>query len=122
MVYKIKKTKYIISSGKLKVISAENSIKLLWDGVEITQGLGLNVSVNTLGIWTDSSLGDWNILSKNTDSFTVKITFRDLPLSQVWKIYADSEYQLRWKVSMVVEECLHIDEVRINCFTNSCYK
>jgi len=106
----------------IEIVYFRNSINILYNGCEITKGAGLNIAINTLGIWTASTKADWQILEEQKKYLKVKIIFRELPISQIWIIKVENEEQISWHVTMHVEEWLHIDEIRAVCFVNSAYR
>lgn len=111
-----------ISSGKLKIICSGGGVHLLWDNIAVTSPPGLNVAINTLGLWTDSSKADWQILEKEENRLKLKVIFYELPLSQIWNIEIKDEYEISWRIEMEAEEWLHIDEFRIICLASARYK
>lgn len=111
-----------VTKGRLKIVLSGGGINIFWHGIEVTKGMGLSVAINTLGLWTDSSKGDWQIIDKGKDYFKVKVVFRDLPLNQIWNINIKDEKEIHWQIDTDIEEWLYIDEFRIVCLVNSCYK
>jgi len=111
-----------ISNGKIKIKFYGNGLSLFWDNVKITQGTGLNLSVNTLGLWTDSAKADWRIIGRVANCFKFRVTFKDLPLSLVWLIRIEDNNRISWQIDMETEEWLHIDELRVVCFVSHRYK
>ena len=62
----------MIANGSLRVTCSDTGINIFWNDVKVTQGPGLNVSINTLSLWTDSTKADWQILEKRKDGFKAK--------------------------------------------------
>ncbi|MFH1519734.1 MAG: radical SAM protein [Candidatus Omnitrophota bacterium] len=112
---------YSITKGNLKVVCSDSGINIYWNGLEVTTGPGLNASINTLGLWTDSTKADWQILDRGRYNFRVKVTFRELPLSQIWLVKIIDEC-LYLNIDIEMEEWLSIDEFRVVCSLNSGYK
>jgi len=112
----------MITKESIKITFSDRAIKVFWDDVELTKGAGLNVAINTLGIWTNSTKADWQILEKEKDKFTLKIILKELPLSQIWSMQIKDERKISWQIDMVIEESLYVDEFRIACLLNSRYK
>ncbi|MBL7069185.1 MAG: radical SAM protein [Candidatus Omnitrophica bacterium] len=113
---------HLISRGNIKIVCAANSINLFWNGVSITQDTGLNVAVNTLGLWTDSSKAHSQIIEKKEDYLKIKFVFRDLPLSQTWSLKIRDESRIDWQIDVEIEEALYIDEFRIVSVITPKYK
>jgi len=111
-----------ISKGKIRIVLSNSMAKIYWQDIEITHSIGLNSGINTLGLWTDSSLAKWEILEKGTDYVKFKACFTNLPLSQIWSLHLESERLIAWQIDMEVEEYLHIDEKRFICLASPRYK
>ena len=112
----------IINQGEITIAHCSSGIKIYWGGVEVTQGAGLNLGINTLGLWSDSSRADWRIIKKDKDYFEFKLTFWDLPLIQIWALKIVNNQEINWYVDMDVEELLQCDEFRALCLLNPRYK
>jgi len=112
----------MIAKGKIKIYCSDYGIQIFWNETEVTKGMGLNVAINTLGIWTDSTKAKWRILERGRDYSKVKVVFRDLALSQIWNIKIKDEQKIYWQIDMKVEEWLRIDEFRIVSLMNPLYK
>jgi anaerobic magnesium-protoporphyrin IX monomethyl ester cyclase len=111
-----------ISKGKIKIACSDCGISIFWNDSEISNGAGLNVAINTAGLWTDSVKADWQVVEKGEDYVQVKVIFRDLPLNQSWRLKIRNNREIDWHITMEVEEWLHIDEFRILCLTRPQYK
>ena len=114
--------KNTVIKGRLKIVCGKGGINIFWNDLETTKGPGLNIGINTLGLWTDSTKADWHILERGIDYFKVKIIFKDLPLNQIWSIKLKEEDQIIWQIDTEIEEWLRIDEFRIVCLVNFRYK
>ena len=111
-----------VIKGRLRIVCSGGGINIFWNSSKITESVGLNVAVNTLGLWTDSTKAEWQIIEKGIDYLKVKVIFKELPLSQIWIIKIEGEYQIYWEINVEIEEWLHIDEFRIVYLVNSRYK
>jgi len=112
----------MIIKGKTKISYSGCGMNIFWNNREVTKGAGLNVAINTLGLWTDSTKADWQILEQGKDYFKVKVVFRDLPLSQIWILKINNEQEIDLQIDMEIEAWLHIDEFRLACLSNPNYK
>ena len=111
----------IIGSGALKIAVHSQGIKIFFNGDELTGGRGLSVGINTLGLWTDSSRADWQILERKSDVLKIKVIFKELPLRLIWDIKIIEDKRISWQIDIVTEEILFIDEIRITCSLSLCY-
>lgn len=111
-----------VAKNKIKLSFHQNGVKIFWDGRELTPGVGLNVGINTLGLWTDSAKAAWQIIRKTEDSLKLKVTFRELPLYQIWSLKIENGSRISWRIDLSTQEWLHIDEFRIVCLINPYYK
>lgn len=110
-----------IGSGPLRILLCDCGIQVFWFDKQLTAGVGLNVGVNTLGLWTDSSKAKWQLLEKDTDFLKVRITFDDIPLVQLWSINIRNKSYLVWDIESQNTEWLHVDELRIVHLLSSAY-
>ena len=112
----------MIVKGNIKMYCSNGGINIFWKDKKITSDPGLNVAVNTLGLWTDSSKAEWQILKRDDDFLNVKIVFKELPMEQIWFLKINSDNEIDWRVQANVEEWTHIDEFRVLTMVNSYYK
>ncbi|MFH1790400.1 MAG: hypothetical protein ABH885_00220, partial [Candidatus Omnitrophota bacterium] len=49
-----------VTHGRLSVVPDRLGIHVLWDGVHVTGGVGLNTAVCAHGVWLDSSKAGWH--------------------------------------------------------------
>lgn len=112
----------MLTKGNIKIVCSGFGIKLYWNDIEVTSEAGLNVGINTLGLWTDSSKANWEILDKWEEGLKIKVIFKELPLSQIWIIRIIDDCRISLNIDVEVEEWLHIDEFRVVCLANCGYK
>lgn len=110
-----------IESGPLRILLSDFGIQVFWSNKQLTLGSGLNVGVNTLGLWADSSKAKWQLLENNTDSFKVRVSFDNIPLIHVWKINICDKGHFVWEIESQNTEWLHVNELRIMHLLNSAY-
>lgn len=121
----MKKTKssiVAITKNKLRLVYQDKIIKLFWDDSELSFKSGINAAINTAGIWTDSSFGDWEIVRRAEDFFVLKNVWHQLPIICIWKFRMDKNGYIQWTVHMEVQEFLEIDERRIAMLVSPLYK
>jgi len=112
----------VIESGRLTLLFNICGIKIFWEGKELTQNIGLNIAICTLGAWTDSSKGKWKIIEKSRRSMVIKNKWHQLPLTLVWHLIITDEKIINWRVELEVEEDIKIDKLRVLSLLNSNYK
>lgn len=117
-----KKLPLVINQGATKIIALRRGLKILWNNQELAEGIGLSVSVNTLGVWTDSSEADWLIIDYGKDNFTIKVIFKELPLFQIWNFKLNNEDGLEWNIYAEIEENLCVNEIRVSTILNLDYQ
>jgi len=113
---------YEFSNGRIKVSCSSIGVNIFFDGREVTRGVGLNSAINSLGLWTDSTKADWQIVSRSSSSCRIKISFRELPLIQFWSLELSADTEILWRISLETEEHLYLDEIRALGLINSQYK
>ncbi|MBM3252181.1 MAG: hypothetical protein FJZ11_05340, partial [Candidatus Omnitrophica bacterium] len=121
-IQRLEQERNMITKGRTKISYSANGIKIFWENTEMTKPPGLNVAVNTVGIWTNATEADWQILDKGEDYFKFKIVFRNLPLSQIWSLKIREEQEIEWRIDTEIEEWSHVNEFRMVFLANSRYK
>lgn len=111
-----------ISFGKLKLVFDVCGIKIYWDNMELTNNVGLNIAMATLGVWTDSSRGDWSVLKKDRCSMLIQNRWHYLPITLIWHLQIVNERKIHWRVELEAEEDIKIDKIRAIILLNYEYK
>jgi len=111
-----------IEKGKIKIFCSGSGVKLYWNGVEVTKGVGLSVGINTLGIWTDSTKANWEVLERHRDYFRLKVKFKNIPLSQIWSLKIKSHPEISWLIDMELQKDMEMEESHIVCLASDRYK
>ena len=120
---KLKQLKeHVITKGNIRIIHSGLGINIYFNDIEVTGGTGLGVGINTLGLSTDSTKADWQILDRGKDSFKVKVIFKELPLNQIWVVRITEGCQIYLDISTEIEEWMHIDDFCVICQVNPEYK
>jgi len=107
---------------KVELFCEHGHIRLFWAGREMTVNPGFNISMNTGGIWSDSSFGDWEIIEQGEDYAVLKNTWKQLPVTCLWKFRIDRDGHILWTIDMEVEEFLEIDERKAIILISPYYK
>jgi len=110
-----------ISRGRIKVAYSEGGLQFFWNNIRITANVGLNIALNTLGLWIDSTKGDWQILEMTEGYLKVRTFFGNLPVSQIWEIKITGEYKISYKIDIEIEKRLRIEEIRMVCLVDPRY-
>ncbi|MBU1912024.1 MAG: radical SAM protein [Candidatus Omnitrophica bacterium] len=111
-----------LRKDKVEFFCEDGHVKLFWAGREATVNPGFNISMNTGGIWSDSSFGNWEIVEKGNDFAIIKNTWRQLPINCLWKFRIDKDGHILWTIDMEVEEFLEIDERKAIILTSPLYR
>ncbi|MFA4989399.1 MAG: radical SAM protein [Candidatus Omnitrophota bacterium] len=106
----------------LRLVYSHCGLNILYNNIPLTSGVGLNIAVNTVGGWTDSSIAEWQVLKRSEDFIKLKITFRELPLAFFWDLKIVNQQHIDWQVYLRAEEYLVIDELRIVCLLKPDYR
>lgn len=112
----------VIENGKIRIAFTRRGVNIFYNGNPVTRGAGLNIGINILGLWTDSTKADWEVLEKTEKCLQLKVIYRDLPLHQIWLFKIVDEKDIIWRADIVTEEWLYIDEFRVITLVNSRYK
>jgi len=101
---------------------SEKSVGFFWNNDPLTCGPGCNVSINTLGLWTDADDAAWHLNSKTSDCLELEIVQGKLPLVQVWAFRVINSFTIEWRIDFRIEEWLHLEECHFSCVTPPRYK
>ena len=111
-----------ILAGRLRAVFNVCGVKIYWDNIELTDNVGLNIAINTLGTWTDSSRGGWSILKKDSFSMIISNRWSHLPITLIWHLKIVDERKIHWKVELETEEYIKIDKKRALVLLSAQYK
>jgi hypothetical protein len=104
---------YFIQSGPLRLIFNGWGVQIYWLDKQLTTNVGLNIGVNTLGMWTDSSKAQWQLIEKKKDLLKLRVSFNEIPLVQVWSIKIIQPFGFVWEIESQNTEWMHINEFRV---------
>lgn len=123
ILFKLKKKKQIveIQEDKLRVIVGEKGIKILYQGLELTNHHGINIAYKVLTQWHESSEASWEIIEVKGKQVETKIKWKTLPITHIWKVKV-SNNKIYWKVKMYVEEEMEIEECKVGVLVSSNYQ
>lgn len=110
-----------IAVGKLKVTFVD-AIKLFWDGAEITEGIGLNVSMKVNGAWTNTLKSRMRLIKKDKTSCLLGIRLSSIGMEQLWKVTVIDENKVAIEINATLAKRLQIDEMRMVSLLNIRYK
>lgn len=98
-----------LENGSLKILYGLGKIKIFWNNMELTNGVGLNTSISIYGNWFDSSQADWKVVEKSAKSLTMENEWKYLPLRQIWRLNVADEYSIDWEVTNFYKEDIELD-------------
>jgi len=98
-----------IRNGRLKILYGLGRIKIFWNNMELTKGVGLNISVSIYENWFDSSHADWQVTERSSRSITMVNEWRYLPIKQEWHLDIVDENKIDWKVTNIYKEDMELD-------------
>ncbi|MBI5873491.1 MAG: hypothetical protein HZB36_05040 [Candidatus Omnitrophica bacterium] len=111
------------SKGNIKFAYDQGAgFSIFWKDLELTQKPGFSCGIHTLGFSTDSSLADTEILEKTDDFVKIKVSFQELPISQIWSVRMGEEGIFFWDIDVEAKEWLYIEEFRIVSLVGYGYK
>ncbi len=118
-----KETKKIkLVKPNLKLIFGRGKGRLYWKGKEVTAGLGMHTSFCHSGIWYDSSLAAWEVVSQDRKKVTAAGDWVHLPISQVWKIELAEDNRIVWEIKTKILQKLELKIIQCNLMISALYK
>jgi radical SAM superfamily enzyme YgiQ (UPF0313 family)/MoaA/NifB/PqqE/SkfB family radical SAM enzyme/LEA14-like dessication related protein len=118
---KNKQANSIIANNELQAEMHDDGIKLFWNKNELTQGVGLNSSVCVFGLWYDSSKAEWKVDKHSSDEIILTNKWRNIPISQRWRVKIEKENSISWQTEMVVDSKIEIEESKASVMLNPTY-
>lgn len=100
---------YSIKQGKLKVLYGLGKVKIFWNNLELTKGVGLNTSLSIYDNWFDSSQADWQVIGKAGNSVTMRSKWKYLPIDQIWHLVITEDNIIDWEVKNIYREDMKVD-------------
>jgi len=110
-----------LEKDKFSVLAQDDGVKLFWEGKELTQSVGLNTSVCVFGLWYDSSKARWDIAKNGNNELILRNSWRNIPLSQEWRISLTENNSLNWQVQMFVDSKIEIEESKASLMLSPIY-
>lgn len=110
-----------IKYGKLKILYGLGRVKIFWDNVELTKGVGLNTAISIYKNWSDSSQADWHVIEKSDKSLTMRNNWKNLPVSQVWRLFIVDENKIDWSVINIYKEDIRLDKQKAGIMLSEKY-
>ncbi|MFC1666695.1 B12-binding domain-containing radical SAM protein [Candidatus Omnitrophota bacterium] len=98
-----------IEKGRLKILFGLGKVNILWDNVELTKGVGLFTSISLYKNWSNSSQADWHIIKASGDSVTMRNDWKNLPISQLWRLSIIDENKIDWDIKIIYKEDTTLD-------------
>jgi anaerobic magnesium-protoporphyrin IX monomethyl ester cyclase len=98
-----------LGSGKLKILYGLGKVKIFWNSVELTKGVGLNTSLSIYENWFDSSQAEWQVIEKSDNSVVMTNEWKYLPISQIWRLSIVNKNSIDWQVTNIFKEDLELD-------------
>ncbi|MBU1853421.1 MAG: hypothetical protein KJ957_05210, partial [Candidatus Omnitrophica bacterium] len=94
--------------------------RLIYDGRELTKGLGIYSSIRAKGIWHDSSQAIWRVKNKERNKLVVYGKWLFLPICQKWRIETIGNRVL-WKVDTELFENIKLEIEQANVMVIDTY-
>jgi hypothetical protein len=111
-----------IRLDNLKLTLIDGYCKLFWwDGLELTQNVGLNTAIYSRGKWHNSSNALWMISKLSETKLTCLVKWKDLPITQEWHLELKENNQIDWQVKMEVEKDTQITQKNTSIVLSSQY-
>lgn len=98
-----------IEKGRLRVLYGLGKVKIFWNDVELTKGVGFNTSVSIYGSWFDSSQSDWQIIERSKEGAVIAGEWKYLPIRQIWRLNIVEEGIVDWEVKNIYKEDIELD-------------
>lgn len=112
---------YKIGKGRLKIRCGLGKIKIFWDNIELTKGVGLNTSIRICENWFDSSQAEWQVIERRPNSVKMVNEWKYLPIRQIWRIDIVNDGRIDWEVSNIYNDDLELESEKAGMMLSERY-
>lgn len=111
-----------LGAGTLGFVFEQGKGRLIWQGKELTSGLGLYTSLRSQGLWHDSSQADWKIIEHSAGTLIATGEWPNIRASQTWRVELKGEGEVLLDIEMDVYEDANLEIYQANLMLSSEYK
>jgi ABC-type polysaccharide/polyol phosphate transport system ATPase subunit len=113
---------FTLVNDELKLVFEKGKGILSYDGINLTKSTHIGTSFHANGRWHYSYSAHWEVKKIGESKLIAKGTWRDLPVLQIWEIERISRTSFLWKIDMIVEDEVNIQEQRAEFMCSEDYK
>lgn len=110
-----------ISHDRLFLSYSKEKCLINWSGYEITGPHGFFSSFTILDTVYYSFEADWVIEREDKSGLILRLRFKDIPLTQVWRFEITDKNSIIWNVEAEFEENLVFEDAQAGLFVNGNY-
>jgi len=107
--------------GRLRAAFDRASLRIYWDGAELTSRHGGFTSVCSGNIWHDSLQAYWRHDKKDERTLVARGKWRRLPIEQIWTVSVADEHTINWEIDLVVEGQIEAEEFDTSLMVTTSY-
>ncbi|MDD4909319.1 MAG: ABC transporter ATP-binding protein [Candidatus Omnitrophica bacterium] len=97
-------------------------MRLFYEGVELTKGLGLYSAVLHEGNWHDSSQGLWKVEASDRERFVAVGRWPWLPVRQEWEVTLLDGRDIIWRITRDTRDGFDPDKEQVNLMLSDNYR
>ncbi|MFN7170050.1 MAG: hypothetical protein ACK4NT_02265, partial [Candidatus Omnitrophota bacterium] len=109
------------SCGRLKLLAEEGSIKIFWEGKEITKGNGLMAAINLDEEWKEAE-NDWQVEKISEDTLKIRSKWDKINLTQEWLLKVNRDKGIEWEINLKGEGIKELRKIDIGIRVTALYK
>ncbi|MBI4846198.1 MAG: radical SAM protein [Candidatus Omnitrophica bacterium] len=102
----------IITAGNISIKFGEGQVRVYYNNIEISKGIGITASFYYGERWFDSSRANWKLEKDSEKSIRVKLTWDDIPIRQSWTILIGEEGKISWNSKLQVQTAVQLLEYK----------
>ncbi|MCX5692594.1 MAG: radical SAM protein [Candidatus Omnitrophica bacterium] len=110
-----------IEKGRFKILYGLGKVKIFWNEIELTKGVGFNTSISIYGNWFDSSQSDWHIVERSKEGVVIASEWKYLPIRQIWRLNIVNEGTIDWKIENIYKEDIEFDTEKVGIMLSEKY-
>ena len=106
---------HTFAQGDVEAIFCHGRISLFHKGREVTASRGLQMVLQCMGQWQESTAADWVVSKRSNDSCTARGRMSRLPLSLIWDLRLEGS-RLIWRAAFDCEHEVNLSAIRADLF------
>ncbi|MCM8813223.1 MAG: radical SAM protein [Candidatus Omnitrophica bacterium] len=110
-----------LQHNKIEVRFQQRSIRIFYDGKELTRSVGMAAAFRLYDLWYDSTQAEWAVIEHLPQRVRLRVTWTSLPLVQTWVFTPADSDSLDIVLITTIEEQMVIQEEKVSLLLADAY-